>query len=229
MTGVGSFRIQMMIRSSLGLGGIALVVATSAVVFACSSSTDGTSSSSGGTGTQSTAASVAGEADKHCGATVVKVDPAACTAHDEDAGDHDHDGGDQDQDAAGEADTGGDDFGETMYGSTGNDDDCKYRLSWTASPVSENNGVTFVLTAANLSDNTPVTGAEPYIEAFLDDHTPAPNSNSKSTEAAGGVYTIGPILFSQPGQWTVRFHLAGNCADAVDSPHGHGAFFVAVP
>ena len=146
----------------------------------------------------------------HCGTKVVKVDPAACNAA-VDAG----------------VDT--DDFGDTMSGSSGNDDDCKYHLSWTSSPVSENTNITFVVTVTNLIDGTPVTGATPYIEAFLDERTPAPNSNSATTESPPGVYAIGPILFNAPGHWTVRFHIAPNCHDTDDSPHGHGAFFVGVP
>jgi hypothetical protein len=59
---------------------------------------------------------------------------------------------------------------------------------------------------------------------------PAPNSHTQTTELAGGVYQIGPIVFDETGQWTVRFHLHEDCQDATDdSPHGHAAFFTAVP
>jgi hypothetical protein len=58
---------------------------------------------------------------------------------------------------------------------------------------------------------------------------PSPSTGS-TTETSPGVYQIGPIVFDQPGQWTVRFHLYGSCFDlAPDSPHGHAAFFVQVP
>ena len=60
---------------------------------------------------------VTGAQDKHCyddgGANFIAVDPAMCTI---DAGD-----------------TGGGpgDFGDTMYNTSGNDDDCKYAVSYT--------------------------------------------------------------------------------------------------
>jgi hypothetical protein len=37
------------------------------------------------------------------------------------------------------------------------------------------------------------------------------------------------VRFDASGKWTVRFHFSADCADAVDSPHGHVAFFVNVP
>ena len=204
-----------MIRSSLGLGGILLALGTSAVVFACSSSTDDSTTPPA---VQSTSSAVSGPADSHCGGMIVKVNPAACTMSDADAGPD-----------AGADETDTNDFGDTMYGSMGNDDDCKYHVSWTSTPASVGNPVTFVVTATNLFDNTPTTGANPYIEAFLDERTPAPNSNPQTSEGPPGTYTIGPIEFSSPGQWTVRFHFAGTCEDSADSPHGHAAFYVAVP
>ncbi len=128
------------------------------------------------------------------------------------------------------ADAGAPDYGPTVFNSESNDDDCKYHVSFTQTPVRENTNVTFTVTATTLADGQPATGTNMIAEVFLNNTHPAPNSNQATTEQAGGVYAIGPILFDASGQWTVRFHLHEECQDATDdSPHGHVAFFIAVP
>jgi hypothetical protein len=121
-------------------------------------------------------------------------------------------------------------YGATNYNSEANDDDCKYHVAFTVTPVRENTNVTFTVTATTLIDGLPATGTNTLAEVFLNDTHPARNSGQKTTEQAGGVYQIGPIQFDLPGQWTVRFHLHEECQDqTADSPHGHAAFFIAVP
>jgi hypothetical protein len=121
------------------------------------------------------------------------------------------------------------DYGETMYNAEGNDDDCKYHVVWTSTPVRENTGVTFTVTLTKLADMTPATGAGVRAEVYLNDTHPAAPPK-QATEAAGGKYTLGPVKFDVPGDWTVRFHFFEDCDDAPeDSPHGHAAFFVRVP
>ncbi len=44
----------------------------------------------------------------------------------------------------------GSDYGPTMFGTEGDDDDCKYHVSYTVSPICENNGTYFVVTATHL-------------------------------------------------------------------------------
>ncbi len=128
------------------------------------------------------------------------------------------------------ADAGAPDYGPTNYNSEANDDDCKYHVSFNETAVRENENVTFTVTATTLADGLPATGTNMIAEVFLSNTHPAPNSNQQTTEQAGGVYQIGPIVFDAPGQWTVRFHLHEECQDATpDSPHGHAAFFIAVP
>jgi hypothetical protein len=129
------------------------------------------------------------------------------------------------------------DYGPTMDNSAGDDDDCKYHVSWTSTPIGENRDVTFTVTATTLADGKPAgssTGvgadANPIIEAYLTDTHPAPNTDQAATETTPGTYTIGPVRFDAPGKWTVRFHFYEVCSDiAGDSPHGHAAFFVLVP
>lgn len=116
-----------------------------------------------------------------------------------------------------------------MYGTSGDDDDCKYHVVWKSSPVCENDGVTFTVTVTSKSDGKPVTGAGTLIEAVLGDTHSSPMTGN-TTEDPPGTYQIGPVLFDEPGKWTVRFHIHEECTDVSDeSQHGHAAFFVDVP
>ena len=125
------------------------------------------------------------------------------------------------------------DYGATMFNSSGNDDDCKYQTGWTSTPIIRNGNTTFYFTAIRTVDGTAATGANVYIEAFLPSANQiADSTHSQTVEmpAGSGAYTIGPIVFSQAGQWTVRFHLNGDCVDELpDSPHGHAAYYISVP
>jgi hypothetical protein len=152
---------------------------------------------------------VTGAADTHCMGQYIAVDPSMCMPPD---------GGPVDMA----------DFGPTNYGTEADDDDCKYHVKWTSTPICEGGDVTFTVTITHAIDGTPVTGAAPNIEAFSTVTHPAPDVG-KPTEMAGGVYAIGPVHFDQPGMWTVRFHIDENCHDTAASPHGHAAFFVGVP
>ena len=127
-------------------------------------------------------------------------------------------------------------YGLTMYGSAGNDDDCKYYLSWIATPIQEKADTFFTVTALRLQDMQPATCAgisadlslDPIDDAAFSTHgVPAPPN--PAPEIMPGVYQVGPIRFDKAGTWTVRFHLFEECTDTPDSPHGHAAFFVKVP
>jgi hypothetical protein len=129
-------------------------------------------------------------------------------------------------------------YGSTMYGTEGDDDDCKYHMSYTASPICENSGTYFVVKANYLAGTMgPATGASTFAELCLNDTHPAPNSdgtpptgNQQVVEGPPGTYTIGPVEFDAPGDWTVRFHFNEFCCDlSPESPHGHAAFHVTVP
>jgi hypothetical protein len=82
----------------------------------------------------------------------------------------------------------------------------------------------FVVTVTNLSDGSPVTGANTRPEATIGGHTAT--SIGVSDENAPGVYRVGPVVFDQPGEWTLRFHMFEFCGDVPTSPHGHAAFFI---
>jgi hypothetical protein len=183
-----------------------------------------------------------GPADNHCaGQPVQIVNPGDCMP---DAGST-TDAGDDASDDAGQSDAGPVDecdYGDTMFGMAGDDDDCKYHVSWTSTPICEGI-VTFTVTATNLTTNGPVTGipqgvlVEPFIpsvaDAACDDKTTHPSPTSFTplveTPAGSGIY-IGPVNFNAPGDWTLRFHIHEECSDEFDdSPHGHAAFHITVP
>jgi hypothetical protein len=156
---------------------------------------------------------VPGALDDHCsGVPVVVVNPASCTATPPV-------GGDTAEPAV-------------LYNAEGNDDDCKYHVSFSSTPVRLNQNVTFTVTVTALdpaTPNAPVTGADPSIEGTLGDLHALPNTNPVTKTTAPGTYTIGPVKFDQSGQWVTRFHFSEDCADLPDSPHGHVAFYLNVP
>ena len=160
---------------------------------------------------------VSGAVNPRCtGVPAHPVDPAVCQA----------------QRPAGTDPGEDEDYGDTLYNSEGDGDDCKYHFQWTATPIAQGSAVTFTLTATYLTDGTPATGAadSTSAEVYLDDKHPAPPTDQKTTETAPGVYTIGPVTFDAAGQWTVRFHIFETCTDVDEkSPHGHAAFYVNVP
>ena len=120
-------------------------------------------------------------------------------------------------------------YGPTNYNASAGDDDCKYLVGFSSTPIRQNENVTFTVSVVRATDGTPVAGANTYVEAFTANHPP-PNTNPVTAEVSPGVYTIGPVQFDRSGQWTVRFHFHGECDDlTADSPHGHAAFFVSVP
>ena len=165
---------------------------------------------------------VSGAKDEHCGAKKQVTTQAACSP---DAG-HSHDTDAMAMDDAGAMS----EYGATLYNDEGDDDECKYHVKWTASPVAQGKDVTFTVVATNKSDGSALKAAPIRAEVFLDDTHPGPNTNQTSKESAtAGTYTVGPIRFDKPGKWTVRFHFFEDCADGEESPHGHVAFYVQVP
>jgi hypothetical protein len=122
-------------------------------------------------------------------------------------------------------------YGDTMYGNDADDDDCKYHVHWTSTPIYENTHVSFTIAATKLADSgAPLTGANTFVESFLSIVHPAPPLKQTVTETPPGTYAVSPVEFDAPGRWTVRFHFFETCDDTLpDSPHGHAAFYVDVP
>jgi hypothetical protein len=192
---------------------VAAAIAFAPVIAGCSTRDAASCASPGGP--------VPGPVDSHCSVGGVEVvqatNPASCMPDAGTAGDA-------------SADSGAPVYGAPVYNTESDDDDCKYHVVWSTTPVCENENTTFTVTATNKTDGSPVTGANVLADVFLTDVHIAPNSGRTTLENPPGTYTIGPIRFDAPGQWTVRFHFFEECSDAPpDSPHGHAAFYVNVP
>ena len=188
----------------------------------------------------------AGPADTHCedtdGGEMRQVtETSGCCAAPDDAG---NDGGytetcNANYVVASGPDNGtccGNAYGPTMWNNQGSDDDCKYDVSWSSTPICLGAPVYFTVHAnlrvgaTSFGSGAPLTGAGPYIEAILDCSTPASATQPPPVEFQPGVYQVGPIVFPDPGVWSVRFHFNEHCNDLVPySPHGHAAFWVLVP
>jgi hypothetical protein len=211
------------------------------MVIACSSSSSDTGPSDASSGSPVEAGSCAspggpasGPADTHCvaedgGMIIQPTDQAGCT----DCPDAADDGGPGESVEAGIADgtCGNSDYGVTMFGHQGSDDDCKYNVTWTSTPICEGQPVLFTVTATKRVDNSPLTGANPRPDVSLNCAIPPGGMPADpSPETSPGTYTVGPVIFTQSGKWSVRFHFNETCCDAVPtSPHGHAAFWVQVP
>jgi hypothetical protein len=133
---------------------------------------------------------------------------------------------------AGSADAGSSsgDYGPTLDNASGDEDNCKYHMSWTSGSVCENSGVVLTVVATNKGDGSPLTGGGMEAEVFLNPTHPSPTPFVTAVEGPPGTYVTQPAKFDAPGQWTVRFHFYETCSDTLpDSPHGHAAFFVNVP
>lgn len=182
-----------------------------------------------------------GPADTHCaaggpdgGAIAQTVSTASCCAN-------------------GDAGSAGCPYGATMYGMEGDDDDCKYHVIWTSTPICEGSpGPQFVVQAfyktrfTDAGDPLPLTGANPETEVFTTTPTagtdaatycddmggnygPTNANKNHLIEGPPGTYT-GNVDFNSSGPWTVRFHVNEECYDVEpDSPHGHAAFHITVP
>jgi len=190
---------------------------------------------------------VAGAADNHCAGQPEGVsDPAACTSEPSPEGAAGASGaGDGAGDAGGAADcnqTHDADYGDTLFNTSGKDDDCKYQVSWSSTPIRKGQNVTFTVTTSNLITGKPLeripsqdVGAtalsrvEPYIPCEPTHVPPVADLSAPITETKPGVFEVGPIVFDKSGRWAVRFHFYEECLDSETSPHGHAAFFVDVP
>ncbi len=136
-------------------------------------------------------------------------------------------------------------YGATTYGTEADDDDCKYHITWSSTPICEQPGAIIVtLVGTYKATGKPMTGAAPSAEAFTstpgdwdaatycDTNTAhlGPDANMSFVEDPPGSGTYkGPVTFDRPGVWTVRFHFFENCSDWPTAPHGHVAFHITVP
>jgi hypothetical protein len=208
-----------------------LLIATAIPGLACGGSAHSGSPSDGATTPDRPTSSdgpvavgvVKGAADMHCigaGGKLTMTAIGMCSA----------DPGGTDASAPDAAASGASGFGQTMFNTEGDDDDCKYHVSWLSSAIRENTNVMFTTTVTRLVDGQPAKGANVGLAAFLTPTHPTPSPAINNGELPGGQYNIGPVIFDAPGTWTVRFVFYPTCSDIpADSPQGHAAFYVAVP
>jgi hypothetical protein len=162
---------------------------------------------------------VSGVTDSHCaGVTPIAVNEASC-----------HPAGSTTDPGPAEEEA------PVLYNAEGDDDDCKYHVSFSSTSVRLNEAATFDVTATLLaSPGTPATGAKIEIESYVADNqfhvlSDLPPAAVESP-AGSGHYKVTPVKFDAPGRWVLRFHLYEDCSDlSEDSPHGHVAFYVDVP
>jgi hypothetical protein len=188
---------------------------------------------------------VVGPEDAHCaGQEAVEVDPATCHAASTDDGTGEGGASGTAGDAAGAGgsdcnQTHDADYGDTLFNTAGDDDDCKYHVSWTSTPIRLNQDVTFTVTATDLvagkpleplagQSKAPLSRVETYLPCDPNWLGP-PNFKTEFTQTMPGVFQGGPVRFDRAGRWAVRFHFYEDCNDGEHSPHGHIAFFVDVP
>lgn len=218
--------LVVLIRSTLVVAPVGLALAPACNSDDSSGGTGGTAADGGSSGTGGTAEAgmclpdsgpaPAAEPDKHCidddgGMIVGEANICPDAALDPDAGMEPLPGGHE--------------------GTEADDDDCKYHVKYSVTCVAKGQPVTFTVTLTSRDDGSPVTGANPKtLEGFLGTSHILPNSPTPvASEVSPGVYTIGPAVFDQSGQWTVRFHFFETCTDIDGSKHGHAAFLIDVP
>jgi hypothetical protein len=225
------------------------IVITAMAVLSAASCSSSSNSDQNAPATGPVGGAVVGPTDDHCAGQPDGIaDPAACTtpASTDNAGD----AGGAAGDTAPSADAGAPDcnlthdaaYGDTLYNSSGDDDDCKYQVSWTSTAVRKGESVTFTVTATSKATSAPLEALasqpagstalsrlELYIPCEPRHVPPIGDFQPTIKETAPGVYTAGPIVFDESGRWVVRFHFYEECIDQDNSPHGHAAFFVDVP
>ncbi len=125
------------------------------------------------------------------------------------------------------------DGGEEVYpmnhsGTSSDDDNCKYDVSYGIVPCDHGGLTTLNVNLKSRATGMPMTGADPHIEALVDNH-PLGNPEPKTTELGNGDYKIEGVHFDKDGFWTVRFHFFETCSEtAPASKHSHIAFTVIV-
>jgi hypothetical protein len=242
------------LTSWVGFRGLRLLLGTigAAALFGAACSEEDDVSPPAAVCTASSGGPVAGPASTHCvaddGSPIVQTIGACLSGaeaaeeeheHEGDAGEeHEHEG-DAGEEHEHEGDAGEEhehDEGEEHepnFGNAADDDDCKYRVSFTNSCVGVNQPVTFTLSLTRKFDNQPGSGTNPaFPEVFLESDPThiSPSNDITATEGPDGTYAIGPIVFDVPGRWVIRYHYFETCSDvAEDSPHGHAAFYIDVP
>ena len=110
------------------------------------------------------------------------------------------------------------DYGPTLYNSEADDDDCKYHVKFTATPIRREPERDLHRTATTLADGAAGDRRQRRRRGVPERHPPrAELAARRPTRSRGGMYDVGPIKFDAAGRWTVRFHLHEDCQDATET------------
>ncbi|HEY1534255.1 MAG TPA: hypothetical protein VGF76_09555 [Polyangiaceae bacterium] len=133
-------------------------------------------------------------------------------------------------------------YGDTLYNASGDDDDCKYHVTWSATPIQKNQPFTLTVTATNKTTGAPLESIaaqapgkpalsriEPFMPCEPSHLAPTSDYEAPVTQIRPGKFTVGPVVFDASGRWVIRYHFYEECFNNVTTPHGHIAFFVEVP
>jgi hypothetical protein len=133
-------------------------------------------------------------------------------------------------------------YGDNLYDSAGDDDDCKYHVSWTSTPVQKGKPFTLTITATSKATGEPLvhiaaqdpgkpalSRIEPFMPCQPSHLAPTADYEAPVTELGPGKFSVGPVVFDESGRWVIRYHFYEECFNNVTTPHAHIAFFVNVP
>lgn len=133
-------------------------------------------------------------------------------------------------------------YGDTLYNEAGDDDDCKYHMSWTSTSIEKDKPFTLTVSASNKATGEPLTTLaaqvagkpalsriEPYMPCEPSHLAPNSDYEAPVTQIGPGKFSVGPVVFDRSGRWIIRYHFYEECLNSNTTPHGHIAFFVNVP
>jgi len=223
--------------------------ATTAGTTAAGSTSAGATTAGSASGGSATGGMVMGPANTRCeGRTPYKVNPNGCFLQVEPP---EFSNGGSSGAASPSAGTGGMSdcnfdhdagYGDPLFNDSGDDDDCKYHVTWSSTPIQKNQPFTLTVTATNLlsgeplgnlPDQTPGTVAlsrmEPYVPCDAVHLPPTSTLEAPATETGPGTFSLGPVVLDESARWAMRFHFYGDCFNNSATPHAHIAFFVDVP
>ncbi len=208
---------------------LVLASASSLLFNASCSSSDSPASPTGAPG-----GPVLGVEDAHCaGHPPVAVDPAACHGDSPEEGEGGASGGDEGEGGVGGSDcnqTHDAEYGDTLPNSEGDDDDCKYHVSWTSTPIRRNQDATFTVTTKDLATDQPLESladhelplsrVEVYQPCEPNRLGPAQNAKAEFEETAPGYTKAGHFASTNRGVGSCASTSTNNATTASDRRTG---------
>jgi len=133
-------------------------------------------------------------------------------------------------------------YGDPNFNDSGDDDECKYHMTWSATPIAKNQPFTITVNATNLLTGEPLdtiaaqvagkpalSRIEPSIPCQPSHLAPTAAYEAAVKQIGPGQFTVGPFSLDESGRWVIRYHFYEECLDSTTTPHAHVSFFVDVP